>query len=420
MSDAGRDRRAGRDYRETSGGPFEEGVYVRGVRRDVVLTGAGVVSAVASGVERFWEALLEGRPGVRPVTLFDPAPYAARTAAEIGEIPGDPRGETTERGHLLALAAATEAIASCVPFGGPRDGVVVGTTLGGNRSFTDWLRGRAPASVLLESSVPAATRFLARRTGALGPVLTVSVACASGSAAIGAGAALIRRGEADRVLAGGYDALSEFVFSGFDSLRALTRSCPRPFDAARDGLALGEGAGFVLLEEAETARRRGAVPLARLTGFGSAADAHHMTRPSPGGEGLVRAIRSALEDAGEAPSRVGFISSHGTATTFNDRMEARALKHVFGEAIREVPLNSIKAALGHTLGAAGALEAIMTALVLSRGTIPPTLNHTTPEEGLGLNVVAGAAMRPARPVTLALSTSSAFGGTNAALVLERA
>lgn len=252
------------------------------MRREVVLTGAGVVTALGRGVETFWTALLQGRTGIRPVSLFDPSRYEARAAAQIDSIPDDPLGETEERGALLALAAATDALASCEDFGGPRDALAVGTTLGGNRSFTDWLGGRADAGVLPESSMPAATGFLARRTGARGPVLTVSVACASGSAALGAGAELIRRGDADRVLAGGYDALSEFVFSGFDSLRALTRTCPKPFDRSRDGLALGEGAGFVLLEEAEGARRRGAKPFAVFCGYGSAADAHHMTRPSPG------------------------------------------------------------------------------------------------------------------------------------------
>jgi 3-oxoacyl-[acyl-carrier-protein] synthase II len=396
------------------------GEYVRGVRRDVVLTSAGVVTALGRGVEVFWTALLDGRSGVRPVSLFDPAPYQARTAAEIEHVPEDPLGETSERGHLLALAAASDALASCEDFGGPRDGLVVGTTLGGNRSFTDWLAGRAAATALPESSMPAATRFLARRTGARGPVLTVSVACASGAAALGAGAELIRQGRADRVLAGGYDALSEFVFSGFDSLRALTRTCPKPFDRARDGLALGEGAGFVLLEEAESAHRRGARPLAVFRGYASAGDAHHMTRPSPGGEGLARAVTGALEDAGETAAHVAFVSSHGTATPFNDRMEAAALKRVFGDSLRDVPVNSIKPALGHTLGAAGALEAIMTALVLTRGAIPPTLNHEETEEGFDMNIVAGAAARVSRPMSLAVSTSSAFGGTNAALVLERA
>jgi len=371
------------------------------------------------GLEIFWTALLQGRTGIRPVSLFDPSPYQARTAAEIDHVPEDPLGETAERGHLLALAAATDALASCGDFGGPRDGLVVGTTLGGNRSFTEWLCGRAPAAALPESTVPAATRLLARRTGARGPVLTVSVACASGAAAIGAGAALIRRGDADRVLAGGYDALSEFVFSGFDSLRALTRTCPKPFDRARDGLALGEGAGFVLLEEAESARRRGARPFAVLRGHGSAADAHHMTRPTPGGEGLARAVAAALEDAGETAGRVDFVSTHGTATPFNDRMEAAALKRVFGETLGEIPVNSIKPALGHTLGAAGALEGVMTALVLERGQIPPTLNHHEMEPGLGLNVVAGGPVKPSHPVSLAVSTSSAFGGMNVALVLER-
>jgi 3-oxoacyl-[acyl-carrier-protein] synthase II len=390
--------------------------------REVVITGVGTVTALGSGVDAFWQGLLSGRPGVGPVSLFDPSRYQCRVAAQVSLVPEDPRGETKERAHRLALAAAAEALASCPGFGGPRAGIVAGTTLGGNRLFTDWLaaRGGPNPDLPAQSSLGSAARILAMRFGARGPVQTVSVACASGTAAIGAGLELIRRGEADRVLAGGYDALSEFVFSGFDCLRALTRSKPRPFDRARDGLALGEGAAFVLLEERGAASRRGVEALAVVRGYASASDSLHMTRPSPDGAGLVRAIEGALLDAAVPPSSVGFISSHGTATPFNDRMEAAAFRTVFGEALRAVPVNSIKGAIGHTLGAAGALEAVMSALALSRGVLPPTLHHEENDPACGLDIVAGTPRELSREARIALSTSSAFAGTNAALVLERA
>jgi 3-oxoacyl-[acyl-carrier-protein] synthase II len=228
---------------------------------------------------------------------------------------------------------------------------------------------------------------------------------------------MIRRGEAERVLAGGYDALSEFVFSGFDSLRALSTTTVRPFDRRRDGLGLGEGAGFVFLEEESAARARGARPLARVLGWGSGGDAHHMTRPSENGEGLVRAITAALCHARVRPEDVGFVNAHGTATTFNDRMEARAFETVFGARAGRVPVDSIKGSIGHTLGAAGALEAVLVALSLSRGVLPPTPGFETPDPEVPLDVVASPREADVR---IAVSCSSAFAGTNACLVLERA
>lgn len=393
-------------------------------RREVAITGLGAVTALGLGVERFWSELVAGASAIHPVTLFDTRRYQAHDAAEIGTVPEDPLGDVDERAHRFALAASQEALGeSAASFGGARSGVVVGTTLGGNRLWTNWLQGGTngrSAEMLDLSSVPSATRLLARRTGARGPAITLSVACASGTAAIGLGAELIRRGEADQILAGGYDALSEFVFAGFDSLRALSPTTVRPFDRRRDGLGLGEGAGFVLLEEAGFARRRGARVLARVRGYASASDAHHMTRPSPTGDGLFRAVTGALANAQASPEEVGFISAHGTATPFNDRMEAAGLARLFGKRAGEIPVNSIKGALGHTLGAAGALEAVMTTLVLMRGVVPPTANLSEVDPGCPLDLVSGRARVVSRGIEMAVSTSSAFAGTNAALVLERA
>ena len=391
-----------------------------GIAPQVVVTGMGARTAFGRGVEAYWEGALSGRSAIREVTRFDTGRFHARHAALIDD-EGERGGGGEDLETLFARDAAGEALGPRSPFGGARSGLAVGTTLAGNGPLTAWLASRTGGRELLSRGEPGAlTRDLAMRHGARGPVSTVSVACASGAAAIGLGAEWIRGGDADFVLAGGADSIAPFVFSGFDALRALSASAARPFDALRDGLTLGEGAGFLLLEEEEHARRRGAPVLARLSGYGSASDAHHMTRPDPEGRGLVRAIESALRAAARTASDVGFVSAHGTATTFNDAMEEAALAHVLGPLARSVPVNGIKGAIGHTLGAAGALEAVLAVLVLGRQIVPPTAGHSASRADSPLAVVSGRPLVPARPITVALSTSAAFSGTSAALVLEGA
>ncbi len=386
----------------------------------VVVTGLGAVTAFGAGVAALRAGAWSGASAIAPVTLFDVSRFAAGTAAEVRNVPADPAGETDDRTARLALAASAEALAGLAgpAFGGTDAGICVGTTLSGNET---WRRGLAEGAPHLSRSSPGAlAALLARRHGAGGPVATVSTACASGTAAVGLGAAWVREGRAARVLAGGADALSAFVFSGFDALRALSASAARPFDAARDGLTLGEGAAFLLLEDEEAARRRGARVLARVTGYGSAADAFHMTRPRPDGGGLVRAAGAALRDAGRAAADVGFVSAHGTGTVFNDAMEEAALAHVLGPGAGSVPVHGLKGAVGHTLGAAGALEAVLCVLVLGAEDVPPTAGHRLSREGSPLFVVSGVPHRPERRIGVTLSTSAAFSGTDAALVLERA
>jgi 3-oxoacyl-[acyl-carrier-protein] synthase II len=386
-------------------------------RRRVAVTGLGAVSAFGTGLAVLREGAWSGRSAIGHVSAFDVSRFAARNAGEVLDVPVDPAGETEDRGARFALAAAAEALAGAA-FGGTDAGVAVGTTLAGNAA---WSRGLASGGAPWEDSAPGTlAALLARRHGARGPVATVSTACASGTAALGLGAAWIREGRAVRVLAGGADALSPFVFSGFDALRALSPTAARPFDAARDGLTLGEGSGFVLLEDEEAAVRRGADILARLTGYGSAADAFHMTRPRPDGAGLVRAVEAALNDAGRMADDVGFVSAHGTGTSYNDSMEEAALAHVLGPRARSVPVHGLKGAIGHTLGAAGALEAVLCVLVLGAEDVPPTAGHRSSRPGSPLFVVSAVPHRPARSVGVALSISAAFSGTDAALVLERA
>ncbi len=389
-----------------------------GTGRRVVVTGMGAETALGRGVDALWEGALLGRSAIRPVTRFDTRRFHARQAALIDRDRG-PDGEDLET--LFACDAAIEALASCPDFGGGNAGIAVGTTLAGNGALTNWLASRTGGAATLSRGDPGAlSRELAERHGARGPVATVSVACASGAAAVGLAAEWIREGRATRVLAGGADAVSPFVFSGFDALRALSASVARPFDVARDGLTLGEGAGFLLLEEEGQARRRGAAILAWVAGYGSGSDAHHMTRPDPEGRGLARAVKTALFQAGRVPSDVDFVSAHGTGTTFNDAMEEAALAHVLGARARLVPVNGIKGAIGHTLGAAGALEAILSVLVLAHQRVPPTAGHATARPDSPLRIVSGAPLSAEKPIAIALSTSAAFGGTNAALILERA
>jgi 3-oxoacyl-(acyl-carrier-protein) synthase len=385
-------------------------------RRRVAVTGLGAVSAFGRGLAAFREGAWSGRSAIGPVTAFDVSRFAAKTAAEVRDVPADPLGETDDRGACLALAAAAEALAGA-GFGGPDAGVAVGTTLAGNAA---WGRGLAAGAAPCAASAPGAlAALLARRFGAAGPVATVSTACASGTAALGLAAAWIREGRAGRVLAGGADALSPFVFSGFDALRALSPTAARPFDAARDGLSLGEGAGFVLLEDEEDAARRGARVLAHLTGYASGADAFHVTRPRPDGSGVARVAVAALNDAGHPEADVAFVSAHGTGTVLNDAMEEAALAHVLGPRAGSVPVHGLKGAIGHTLGAAGALEAVLCVLILGAEDVPPTAGHRASRPGSPLFIVSGQPHRPARRVDVALSTSAAFSGTDAALVLER-
>jgi 3-oxoacyl-(acyl-carrier-protein) synthase len=384
-----------------------------GPTRTAVITGCGVVSPLGVGVEAFRENLVAGRSAVAPIRGFPADDLTPRTAAEVHDpVSGDP-----DRAGTFALRAANEAVAHARLEGvePARMGVALGTTLGGMRIFEGWHPGSPAAAVLERVPYFAPAVRLARALGCRGPVATTQLACASGTHAVALAAEWVRHGRADVVLAGGTDLLCRFVVSGFNALRA-TAEVARPFDRARRGLVLGEGAAVVVVEDAEHALRRGASPRARLLGLGAAADAVHMTAPDREGQGAARAMAAALDDAGLDPTAVGFVSAHGTGTPYNDAMEAAALRRVFGT--HRVAVDSIKGAIGHTLGAAGAFEAVLCTEVLATGLVPPTagLEEVDPACA-GLDLVQGAAR--AERVDVALSTSSGFAGTNAALVIGR-
>lgn len=381
-----------------------------------MITGCGVVSPFGAGVAAFWENLLAGRSAVAPIRGFAADDLAPNVAAEVhGVGDGDP-----DRAGAFALHAADEALADARldrPAAGARWGVALGTTLGGMHLYELWDAGRAEALPGL-AAVPyyAPAVRLARRAGCRGPVATAQLACASGTQAIAWAARWVRDGRADVVLAGGTDLLCRFVVAGFNCLRA-TAETARPFDRRRQGLVLGEGAAVLVVESRAHAAARGAEPLAVLRGAGAAADAVHMTAPDREGGGAARAIGAALRDGGVAPAAVGLVSAHGTGTVYNDAMEAAALGRVF--AGHRVPVNSIKGAVGHTLGAAGALEAVMCVQALRTGRIPPTAGLEEPDPACaGIDLVAGVARTGA--IAVAVSTSSGFAGANAALVLSAA
>lgn len=382
------------------------------------ITGVGAVSGFGRGAERLWAALVEGRRAMRERAEL--AGVATGPVALVEELPLS----APSRAATMATWAAEEALADAGdPARGARLGVACGTTLGGIAGWLPLVRATMDA-VPAEVAAPARWGYagpaqaVAAAVDARGPLVVPSVACASGNVALGAALDLLRRGRCDVVLAGGADALHDFVLAGFGALKAADAAPCRPFDRNRRGLNLGEAAAFVVLEAEAHARARGARIRAFLDGCGVSADAVHMTGPDREGRGAARAMQAALADAGRRAADVGYVSAHGTATPFNDLMEAKALALVFGARASSTPLNSIKSALGHTLGAAAALEAIACVRTLETGLVPPTPGCEELDPEIALDVVRGAA-RDVRP-RVALSTASGFGGTNAAVVLSAA
>jgi 3-oxoacyl-[acyl-carrier-protein] synthase II len=389
------------------------------------------LSPLGHDVEAFWNGLLTGRCGLGPIESFDATSYAQASAGEVKDFRperflSDAEAQRLNRVGQYALVAAREALASaCLDLDGAdrdRVGVILATTLGGMRIGEEYQRSQRDGSPfdarqLLHFPYYASACRLARELGVHGPVVSPSIACASGTQAVGMALELIRCGQGEVFVVGGVEVMCEFIVSGFNCLRATTAGIVRPFDARRDGLQLGEGAAVLVVESVAHAQARGARADIEVAGTGLSGDAVHMTAPARDGAGAARAMRAALTDADVAPSQVDFISAHGTGTVYNDAMEMEAIRKVFGDAAAHIPVNSIKGAIGHTLGAAGSFEAIMCAKVLREGVIPPTVGCEEVSPDCSLDIVHGGARK--RPVQIALSTSSAFAGNNAALVLRR-
>ncbi len=411
-------------------------------RRRVVVTGMGMVTALGNDVASTWEGLVAGRSGIRTIESFDPSRVTSKVAAEVRDF--DPSGlldrkdvRRTDRYIQFGLVAAREALDQAgLPerFEGDlaeRTGVILGTGLGGIGTLiegftTNALRGPGRISpFLIPMGIPnIGSGQLAIQFGMTGPNFTTVSACATGGHALGEASEIIRRADADVMVAGGAEAgIYEAIVGGFAAMRALSTrnddpsAASRPFDAGRDGFVVGEGAGVLVLEALDHAEARGATILAELVGYGATADASHITLPAPGGIGAVRAAHRALEKAGLNASDVDHVNAHATSTPEGDKSELQAIQTILGDAVAQVPITANKSMLGHTLGAAGAIEAIVTILTIRNGCVPPTINLVDPDPGAaGLDLTPNVAA--AHQVRIALSNSFGFGGQNTALIFS--
>lgn len=402
-------------------------------RPRVVITGIGLVTALGISRAASWEAMVAGRCGVGPVTAFDPSGFRSTIAAEVdmGAVaesltPWERR--RWSRGDQICVRAADEALADSGVLSGRVDLSRIGVLLGAGTA--DLLRNERYHRALTHdrSTKPrpsdawnhfssTAVDITAARYGLEGIRSCIVAACSSSTIAIGQATDAIRAGRLDAALAGGTDAISRLTFSGFNALRVMDQEPCRPFDRARAGMNIGEGAAVLILEELDRARRRGAMIYAEIAGYGLGCEAFHPTAPEPNGRPISAVVRAALADARMNPDQIGHVNAHGTATVQNDVAEARGFTSVFGERTRLLPVTSIKSMIGHCLGAAGGIEAATLALTITHGVIPPTINHHEIDPECALDVVANVS----RPVTVSagVSTSLGFGGNDSALVLRR-
>lgn len=409
--------------------------------RRVVITGMGIICGLGDTVETAWSAMCEGVCAIRPVTIFDVRGYRSRIAAEVSQLPPPPAGlrenpRRLSRTDLLSLHAAEAALrdarlletpegkgAACHALARPSDvGVFFGAGSGGMRSIEIYRRaiheGRRPnPALLVPYALNTTTDLIALCWNLQGPRRTVSTVCSSSTNALGLAFQAVRQGRARVILAGGGDGLCELTFAGFNSMRAVDPEPCRPFDRNRRGLSLGEGAAFLVIEDLAGAQARGVVPLAELLGYGHSSEAYHITAPDVTGAEVARTFRLALADADTAPEEIDHVNAHGTGTPYNDVAESRGIGIALGERARQIPICSIKAMVGHCLGAAGAIEALATVRTLQTGWIPPTIHYETADPDCPFDYVPNQARR-ASPRT-ALSCNFAFGGNNVALILRR-
>ena len=407
----------------------------------IVITGIGALTPVGNDAQTMWRNLLEGKGGIGRLTRFDPEGYQVQIAGEVkGFNPEDivPKKEVKKMdlfihyGLAAGMAALKDSGIEITEELAPEVGVSIGTGIGGLPEIEkthETLRTRGPHKVspffipmVIGNLAPGQVAIY---TGAKGPNLTATTACASGAHAIGESYRMIQRGEAQVMIAGGTEAVvTPLAFAGFDAMRALSRrndspeTASRPFDRDRDGFIIGEGAGVVVLEEMERARKRGAKIYAEIIGYGSTCDAFHLSSPSPDGEGAARAMKAALQEGSQMNGvEVKYINAHGTSTPVNDPIETRAIREVFGSASDDLLVSSTKSMTGHLLGAAGGVEAIVAILAMREGKIPPTINYENPDPECDLDYVPNEAREV--EVKAALSNSFGFGGTNAVLLFAR-
>ncbi|MGH9683870.1 MAG: beta-ketoacyl-ACP synthase II [Candidatus Acidiferrales bacterium] len=410
------------------------------MNRRVVVTGVGLICGCGIGTEEVWRGLLAGKSGIGPITHFDPTGFDCRIAGEVRNF--DPlnwleKKEIKKTGRFiqLALAAADFAMKMSAlevkPEFADLAGVYIGSGIGGfdviEREHSKYLQGGAgkispffiPASIINLASGHVSIRY-----GAKGPNSATATACSASAHAVGDAYKIIQRGQAEVMIAGGTEAaITPMGVGGFAAMRALsTRNdeperASRPFDAERDGFVVGEGAGVLILEALEFAQKRGANILAEIVGYGMSGDAYHITQPAEGGDGGYRVTLAALKDAGLSPADVSYVNAHGTSTPIGDAIETAALRHVFGDRAKKVPISSTKSMTGHLLGGAGGLEAGISILALRDQILPPTINYENPDPACDLDYVPNHARKA--EVQYALSNSFGFGGTNASLLFKR-
>ncbi|MFH1826046.1 MAG: beta-ketoacyl-ACP synthase II [bacterium] len=406
----------------------------------VVITGLGVVSPIGTGKDEFWKNLAAGKSGIDKITLFDVSGYSAQIAGEVKNFDPSDHLDKKETRRLVrfiqfAIVAAKLALAdsglTITPDNANDIGVMIGSGIGGLQILEEQahvLKERGPDKVS-PFTVPymiadMASGYTSIKVGAKGPNSCVVTACATGTNSIGDAYRIIQRGDAKVMIAGGTEAsITPLGVASFAAAKALStrndepQRASRPFDKDRNGFVMGEGAGVIILEDLEFAKARGANILAEVIGYGMSGDANHITAPAPEGEGAVRAINAALKDAKLAPDQIDYINAHGTSTLLNDKYETMAIKKVFGDRAKKIPISSNKSMTGHLLGATGAVELIACILSILNKTLPPTINYETPDPDCDLDYIPNQARQQA--INIAMSNSFGFGGHNAILIVKK-
>lgn len=409
-------------------------------KRRVVVTGLGVISPVGSGIEKFWKSLIEGKSGIRPITHFDASLFDCRISGDVVDYNPLDYFNSKEARHLarfvqFASVASREAVRNArldfQKIDLDRVGVLIGSGIGSidtieheHQKFLEKGPSRITPHFIPKIIINEAAGQVSIETGARGPVTCVATACSTATNAIGDAFRFLQYGDADVMIAGGTESATTIMgVGGFCALKALTRrndapeTASRPFDLHRDGFVMAEGAGIVVLETLEHAKKRGAPILAEMTGYGRTSDAFHITAPESSGAGAAKAMELAIKDAGLTPKDISYINAHGTSTELNDKVETLAVRKVFGEYAPKVPMSSTKSMTGHLLGAAGGVEFAASVLTIRDGIIAPTINYETPDPECDLDYVPNTARKA--KVDVAMSNSLGFGGHNASVVVRK-
>ncbi|MCP4746421.1 MAG: beta-ketoacyl-ACP synthase II [Desulfobacteraceae bacterium] len=410
------------------------------LERRVVITGVGLVTPLGIGVQESWAALCAGKSGVGEITRFDTSDYSTKIAAEVKGFKAEDfmakkEAKRTETFIAYAVAASRMALEDSGlkidEKNANRVGVLTGCGLGGLRMLeltAETVQKKGPGRVspffiplLIGNMAPG---MISINLGAKGPNSSIATACAAGAHAVGDAYEIIKYGRADAMVAGGVESVvTRTCIAGFGAMKAIStrndepQKASRPFDRDRDGFVVGEGSGIIIMESLESAQERGAVIYAEMAGYGMSGDGYHMTAPAPDGDGAVRCMQSALDNADILPKKIGYINAHGTSTEYNDLIESRAIKTTFGDAAYDLAVSSTKSMTGHLLGGAGGIETVFTALALNHGILPPTINLENPGDECDLDYVPNVARKV--NIDYAMTNSFGFGGTNASLILKK-